>query len=166
MNLIILRNDYNGQVLPISEGITETRANLNLARKITWQHDTHEPWRQHEWQQFTTRSKSRAGSYLALVSSSMRMPWWTHSVWPDTILNNIQKESNSATHEISYAPVHNSNLLIGARRSVLNWHRRAIPPWSSEYQIRPLILLPIQYSPFSPNFPVQSPIMPTIRSSC
>jgi hypothetical protein len=34
MKLIILRNDYNGQVLPIS-GIIETRANLNLARVIT-----------------------------------------------------------------------------------------------------------------------------------
>jgi hypothetical protein len=31
----------------------------------------------------------------------------------------------------------------------LNRHRRGLPPWSSEYQIRPLILFPIQYSPFS-----------------
>jgi hypothetical protein len=42
----------------------------------------------------------------------------------------------------------------------LNLHRRGLPPWSSEYQIRPLILLPIQYSPFSPNCPARSPIMP------
>jgi hypothetical protein len=35
MKLIILRNDCNGQVLPISEGITETRATLILARVIT-----------------------------------------------------------------------------------------------------------------------------------
>jgi hypothetical protein len=85
-------NDCNGQVLPISEGITETRANLNLASEITWQHDTHEPWRQHEWQQFMTQSKSRARSYLTVVSSSTRMPRWTYRGWPDTIPYNIQKE--------------------------------------------------------------------------
>jgi hypothetical protein len=69
-----------------------TRANLNLAREITWQHDTHEPRRQHEWQQFMMRSKSRVGSYLTLVPSSMRMPRWTHRGWPDTIQYNIYKE--------------------------------------------------------------------------
>jgi hypothetical protein len=63
-------------------------------------------------------------------------------------------------HKISYAPVHNSNLLIGARQLVPNRHRRGLPPWRSEFQIRPLILLPIHYSPFSPNCPVRSPIMP------
>jgi hypothetical protein len=92
MKLIILRNDCNGQVLPISEGIMETRANLNLAREITWQYDTHEPQRQDEWQQFTTWSKSQAGSYLAQVPSSIRMPRRTRNGWPDTILNNIHKE--------------------------------------------------------------------------
>jgi hypothetical protein len=35
MKLIILRNDCNGQVLPISEGIAKTGANLYLARVIT-----------------------------------------------------------------------------------------------------------------------------------
>jgi hypothetical protein len=35
MKLIILRNHCNGQVLPISEGIMETRANLNLSSVIT-----------------------------------------------------------------------------------------------------------------------------------
>jgi hypothetical protein len=31
----------------------------------------------------------------------------------------------------------------------LHRHRRGLPPWSSEYQIRPTPFLPIQYSPFS-----------------
>jgi hypothetical protein len=39
-----------------------------------------------------TRSKSRVGSYLTLVSSSMCMPWWTHREWPDTIPCNTHKE--------------------------------------------------------------------------
>jgi hypothetical protein len=47
----------------------------------------------------------------------------------------------------------------------LNRHRRGLPPWSSEYQIRPLPFLPIQYSPFSPNCLTRSLIMPVIQSS-
>jgi hypothetical protein len=39
-----------------------------------------------------TRSKSQAGSYLALVSSSTCMPRRTHRVWPDTIPYNIHKQ--------------------------------------------------------------------------
>jgi hypothetical protein len=38
-----------------------------------------------------TQSKSRAGSYLALVSSSTRKPRRTHHGWPDTISYNIHK---------------------------------------------------------------------------
>jgi hypothetical protein len=41
------------------------------------------PGGHHEWQQFTTWPKSRAGSYHALVPSSTRMPRRTHHVWPD-----------------------------------------------------------------------------------
>jgi hypothetical protein len=92
MKLIILRNDCNGQVLPISEGIAETWANLNLARVITWQHNTRGTEGHHVWQQFTTRSKSQAGSYLARVPSSTRMHRQTHRGWPNTIPYNIHKE--------------------------------------------------------------------------
>jgi hypothetical protein len=42
----------------------------------------------------------------------------------------------------------------------LNRHRRGLPPWSSEYQIRPFPFLPIQYSPFSPNCPARSHFKP------
>jgi hypothetical protein len=35
MKVELLLNDCSEQVLPISEGIAETRANLNLARVIT-----------------------------------------------------------------------------------------------------------------------------------
>jgi hypothetical protein len=41
----------------------------------------------------------------------------------------------------------------GSTDAGLNRHRRGLPPWSSEYQIRPLPFLPIQYSPFSPQLP-------------
>jgi hypothetical protein len=65
---------------------------VNLERKITWQHDTREPQRLHEWQPFTLRSKSQSGSYLTIVPSSTRMPQWTHRGWPDTIPYDIHKE--------------------------------------------------------------------------
>jgi hypothetical protein len=101
--------------------------------------------------------------------ASADTPWVAHALSHFTPIRYGRIASVSAAHEatqfvrphkISYAPVHNSNLLIGVRRSVLNQHRRGLPPWSFEFQIRPLILLPIQYSPFSPNCPVRSPIMP------
>jgi hypothetical protein len=69
-------------------------------------------------------------------------------------------------HKIPYAPVHNSNLLTGAKQSVLNRHRWGLPPRSYEFYIRPVPFLPIQCSPFSPNCPARSPIMSIIRSSC
>jgi hypothetical protein len=102
-------------------------------------------------------------------------PWVAHALSQCTPVRYGRIAFMSVTHEatqfvgphkIPYALVHNSNLLTGARRSVLNRHRRGLPPWSSEFQIRPLPFLPIQYFLFSPNCPAQSPIMPTIRSSC
>jgi hypothetical protein len=111
MKLIILRNDCNGQVLPISEGITETRANLNLASEITWQYDTRRLEGHHGWQQFITRSKSRAGSYLALVPSSTRMPQRIHHGWPNTILYNIHKE-------VRYRPTQRHMKLLSLRGAI------------------------------------------------
>jgi hypothetical protein len=132
MKVELLLNDYNRQVLHISEGITETQANLTLAREITSQHDTCEPWRQHEWQQFTTRSKSWAGSYLTLVPSSMRMPRRTHHGWPKhyPIVHPWSKIRYRPTRQhtkllslgipyIRYALVHFNGMLI-----------RTQPPWA------------------------------------
>jgi hypothetical protein len=48
----------------------------------------------------------------------------------------------------------------------LNGLKWGLPPWSSEYQIKPLPFFTIQYSLFSPNCPGRSPIIPTIGSSC
>jgi hypothetical protein len=119
-----------------------------------------------------TQSKSRAGSYLTLVSSSTRMPRRTHRGWPNIIPYNIHKEVwyhltrrhakllSLGIPYVPYAPVHSMLIHQGSTDVGLNWHRRGLQPWSSEYQIRPLIHLPIQYSPFSPNCPAQSPFMP------
>jgi hypothetical protein len=53
-------------------------------------------------------SKSRVGSYLALVSSSTRMPQRTHCGWPDTILYNIHKE-------VGYRPTQRHTKLLSLR---------------------------------------------------
>jgi hypothetical protein len=132
-----------------------------------------------KWQPFTTWPKSWAGSYLTLVPSSTCMPQRTHRGWPEhyPVVHLWIEVRYCPTHQhtkllsleipyVPYAPVHNSNLLTGARWSVLNQLRRGLPPWSSKYQIRPLSFLSIQYSPLSPNCPARSRIMPTIRSSC
>jgi hypothetical protein len=106
--------------------------------------------------------------------ASVDTPWVAHSLSNCTPVRYGRVASVSVAHEatqfagphkIPYAPVHNSSLLTRARRAVLNRHRWGLPPWSSEFQIRPLPFLPVQYSPFSPNCPTRSPIMPTIQSS-
>jgi hypothetical protein len=57
-----------------------------LAREITWQHDTHEPQRQHKWPRSQQRSKSRVGSGRVTPFPSVRLPHDTpHRVirgWP------------------------------------------------------------------------------------
>jgi hypothetical protein len=175
MMLITLQNDCNGQVSPISEGIVETWVNLNLARVITWQHNTHRPRRHPEWQQFMTTIKESSRAHLTQVHvfhayASADTLWMAHALSRVSSMRCGRLSSNSVTvkaskfagsHKIPYAPVHNSNLLTEAKRSVLNWHRHWLPPWSSEYQIRPLLFLPIQHSPYFPNCPARSPIMPT-----
>jgi hypothetical protein len=49
----------------------------------------------------------------------------------------------------------------GPTNVVLNRHRWGLPPWSSEYENRPLSLLQIRYSPLSPSCPARSRIETT-----
>jgi hypothetical protein len=64
---VLLWNDCNMQESPMSKSVAETWATFNLARVTTWQHDTQESRRHHEWPQFMMRSKSQARSYITLV---------------------------------------------------------------------------------------------------
>jgi hypothetical protein len=65
--------------------------------------------------------------------ASTDTPWVARTLSHYTSVKQGKVSSSSSTHEatqfvephkIPYAPVYNSNLLIGARRSVLNRHRR------------------------------------------
>jgi hypothetical protein len=124
--------------------------------------------------------KETIKAHLTLVHvfyayASVDTPWVAHALSRCTPIRYGRITSVLATHEatqfvgqqeIPYAPVHNSNLLTGAKRSVLNQLRQGLPPWSFEYQIRPLPFLPIQYSLLSPNCLARSLFMRTIQSSC
>jgi hypothetical protein len=101
-------------------------------------------------------------------------PWVAHALSHCTTIRYGRIASNSAAHNDtqfgdSICPVCASTFQmlvhLDSTDQGLNRHRWRVPPWSSEYQIRPLPFLPIQYPPFSPNCPTRSLIMPTIRSS-
>jgi hypothetical protein len=105
------------------------------------------------------------------VYASTDTPWVAHALSHYTPIRYGRIASVSAAHDatqfgdsISPVCISTFQMLVqqGSTDVGRNRHRWGLPPWSSEYHIRPLILLPIQYSPFSHNCPARSPIMPTI----
>jgi hypothetical protein len=118
MKLIILQNDCNGQVLPISEGIAKTRANLNLARIISRQHDTREPGGHHEY-------------------ASADTPWVAHALSQCTPVRYGRIASVSATHDttqfrdsICHGCVRTFQMLVHSdpTDTGLNRHRQRLLP--------------------------------------
>jgi hypothetical protein len=147
---------------------------VNITRIITWQHDTHEPQRHHEWPQLTTWSMCRARSYLALVPSSTWMPRRTFRGWPDTIPYNIHKEVRyrpTCRHTkllslrdpvIPYVALHNQVLVhLGSTDADLNRLRQGYHLGAPNFLSRPHSALPINYSPFFPNCLARSQFRPT-----
>jgi hypothetical protein len=156
MKLIILHLDSANKSSPMSKGVVEIRINsqpykgINMTTWHTW------PWRQHEWQQFTTRPISRVRSYLNLVSSFMCMPRRTHRGWPKhyPIVHPWSEVRYRPTHRhtkllslgipyIPYVLVHSSAFSFRPTDVGLNRHRRGLPPSWSKFWIRPLPFLPI-----------------------
>jgi hypothetical protein len=119
-------------------------------------------------------SKEMISAHLTLVHifhayASVHTPFVAHELSHCTPVRYGRIASISMTHDAtqfrdSICPVCVSTFQMllhsDPTDTGLNRHRRALPPWSSEFQIRPLPFLPIQYSPFSPNCPARSPIMP------
>jgi hypothetical protein len=100
------------QVAIVHNAVKETiRAHLNLVHVFHAYASTDTPWVAHALSHFTPIRYGRIASVSA-AHEATQFP---------------------GPHKISYAPVHNSNLLIGARQSVLNQHRWGLPPWSSEF---------------------------------
>jgi hypothetical protein len=101
--------------------------------------------------------------------ASADTPWVAKTLSHYTSVKQGKVSSNLSTHEAtqfgdSIYPIYINTFQMLVHSDPtdagLNRHRRGLPPWSSEYQIRPLSFLPIQYSPFSPNCPARSSIMP------
>jgi hypothetical protein len=126
-----------------------------------------------------TRSKSWAGSYLTLVSSSTRMSQRTHHGWPDTISYNIHKRGrvsfNSAAREATQFGDSICPVCVSTFKCLFN---RVQPTWAlidtgGGYHLKALNFrsdhsssIPSSILPFPPNYPARSLIMPIIRLSC
>jgi hypothetical protein len=180
MKMMILRLNTANKPSPISEGVAEIQINnqpckgINLTTRHTQARRAPRVATVHD------AVKEMMRTHLTLVHvfhayAPTDTPWLAHALshyTPDRYgrIASISMAHNSTQFGDSIYPVCVSTfqMLIqqGSTDTGLNRHRRGLPPWSSEYQIRPLPFLPIQYSPFSPNCPTRSPIMPTIRSSC
>jgi hypothetical protein len=145
----------------------EIRINSHLAREITWQYDTREPHRYHEWPPFALTIKESSRAHCTLVPSSTWKPRRLSMGGPNTIPMSSMKysgeSSNSATVDATkFVGPHKSRmcqyttqclLQQGTTDAVLNRHRRGLPPWSSESDIRPLS----SFSSSIPNFPLVAP---------
>jgi hypothetical protein len=179
VKLIILLNDCNELVLPISLGNHRVLNKYSTLQGYKPNNTTHAGPGAPRVAIIHDMTKRSGWVLPPLVSSSTCLPRRTRRGWPEhyPIVDPWSEVRYRPTHRhtklpslgipyIPYVPVHNSNLLTGARWSVFNWLRQGLPPWSSEYQIRPLSFLPIQYSPLSPNCFDRSLIMPTIWSPC
>jgi hypothetical protein len=177
MKLIILRLNTANKPSPMSEGVTEIRINNQPCKgmKLTIRHT--QAWRAPWVATVHDAVKETIKAHLTLVHvfhtyASVDTQCVAHALSHYKHVRYGRIASISATHDAtqfgdSICPVCISTFQMlvqqGSTDVGLNRHRRGLPPWSSEYQIRPLPFLPIQYSPFSLNCPTHSPIMPTIR---
>jgi hypothetical protein len=167
MKLIILRLDLVNKPSPMSEDVTEIRINSQPCKGInlTIQHTQAQ---RAPWVATIHDVTKKLGCVLPHPSvvfhtyASVDTLWVARTLSHCTPVKRGKVLWNSSTHEAtkfgdSICPicvstfqmlVHSDPTDVG-----LNRHRRGLPPWSDEYQIRPLPFLPIQYSPLFPNCP-------------
>jgi hypothetical protein len=93
---------HNEQAPSISEGVKEIRINSHLVREITWQHDTREPHKNHEWPPFTLTIKESGRvlhhpSAIFHVKTLMGSPWVTWTLSQCTPVKQGKTSSNSTT---------------------------------------------------------------------
>jgi hypothetical protein len=121
----------------------------------------------HEWPPFALTIKESSRAHRTLVSSSTQKPRRVVRRWPEHYPNVIREvqwvSSNSATVDATkFAGPHKSCmhqyttqclLQQGTTDTILNRHRRRLPPWSSESDIRLLSSFPSSI----PHFPLVAP---------
>jgi hypothetical protein len=174
MKVELLRLDSANKPSPISKGVVEIQINnqpckgINLTTRhmqarrtprVTIVHDV---------------VKEMIRAHLTLVHvfhvyASVDTPWVAHALSHYTSVRYGRIAFVSVAHDAtqfgdSICPVWVSTFQMLVHSDPtdagLNQHRWGLPPRSSEYQIRPLPFLPIQYSPFSLDCSVWSLIMP------
>jgi hypothetical protein len=157
MKLIIIRLDWANKSSPMSEGVMEIQIygqpcmGINLTTRHT---QTHRPPRVvtiHDAVKETIRA------HLTLVHifhahASPDTPWVVNTLFHCTPVRYSRIASSSATHDTtrfgdSICPacvsifqtlVHSDPTDTG-----LNWHKRGLPPWTSEFRIQPTLNFPI-----------------------
>jgi hypothetical protein len=180
MKLVILHLNTANKLSPMSKGVAEIWINNQPCKGInltTWHTQTR---RAQRVATIHDEVKEMIRAHLTLVHvfhayASVDTPWVAYALSHYISVRYGRIASILVAHSAtqfgdSICPVCISTVQMlvhqGSTDAGLNRHRQGLPPRSSEYQIRPLPFLPIQYSPFSPNCPTRSPIMSTIRPFC
>jgi hypothetical protein len=166
-----------GKCYPYPRAIAEIRINSQPCKGInltTWHT---RPEGHHGCHMFTMRSKSWVGSKLTLVSSSTRMPRWTHRGWP---------KHYPIIHpwsEVRYRPTRRQTKLLSLQVPIKSRMRqyttqtcssgpddRSLTDIGGGYHLEALNFrsdhsssFPFSILPCPPNCPARSPIMPFIR---
>jgi hypothetical protein len=180
MKLIVLCLNTANKPSPMSEGVTKIRINNQSCRGINLTTRHAQARRAPRVVTIHNEVKEMIRAHLTLehvfhAYASADTPWVAHALSHYISIRYGRIGSVSVTHGAtqfgdSICPVciGTVQMLVhqGSTDTVLNRHRQGLPPWCSEYQIRPLPFLPIQYSPVSSNCLGRSPIMPTIRPFC
>jgi hypothetical protein len=180
MKLIILCLGAVNKPSPMSEGVTEIQIDSQPCKGINLTTRQTQAQRAPRVATFHDAVKEKIMAHLTLVHifhtyASMDTPWVAHALFHCTVVRYARIASASATHDAtqfgdSIYPVCVSTfqMLVHSdpTNARLNQHRQRLSPWSSKFMIQTTLNLSIQYSPFSPNCPTRSLIMPTIRSSC
>jgi hypothetical protein len=86
-------------------GVAEIRINSHIAKEITWQYDTHEPHRYHEWPPFalTIEESGRVllrPSVVFRAKTSMCSPWMARTLSQYTPVKRGKISPNSMTDKL------------------------------------------------------------------
>jgi hypothetical protein len=170
MKVELLRLGAANKPSPIPEGVAEIRISSQPYKGINLTTRHTQARRAPRVATIHDEVKEVIRAHLTLVQvfhahGSVDIPWVAHAVSHFTSIRYGRIASVSVAHDAtqfgdSICPVCVSTfkcLFIQTKptRALIDTGG-GLPPWSSEYQIRPLPFLPIQYSPFSPNCPARS----------
>jgi hypothetical protein len=156
MKLIILRLNIANKPSPMSEGVMEIRINNQPCKGInltTWHTQAQRAPRVATIHDMTKKSGRVLPHPSAIFDAyaSVDTPWVARTLSHYTSMKWGKVSSNSSTHEatqfgdsICLICVSTFQMLIqqGSTDAGLNRHRRGLPPWSFECQIRPPPPLP------------------------